>query len=185
MCSRVPRPAPTPFLHAAVRPHGLERVLPAPAFLSSPHPASPSLSSSLLFLLPLSLVYVFKTQHKSSYSSPGCDPNSKECLYAGRPPFLCVHIAHTRSRTHTQRFWCLHGLLAKGAQPKKRHLGPSAESRKRRRKGKIQKQKGFGDKQLLQPVPLCPLWMGSGGPAERGVARLCLSQQVPPYPSSP
>ena len=103
MCvsSGPPSLAPTPSLCAPVGPHGLERVLPAPPSLSSSHPVSPSLSSSLPFSLPLYLVCVFKTQHKSSYSSPGCDPNGKECLYAGRLPFLCINIAHTRSCTHT------------------------------------------------------------------------------------
>lgn len=99
--SGAPSLPPTPSPCAPVGPHGLERVLPARPSLSSSHPVSPSLSSSLPFSLPLYLVCVFKTQHKSSYSSLGCDPNGKECLYAGRLPFLCINIAHTQAHALT------------------------------------------------------------------------------------
>lgn len=59
-----PSLAPAPSLPTPVRPEGVQGVLLTSPPCSSSHPVFPSFSSSLLYLLPLYLVCVFKTARK-------------------------------------------------------------------------------------------------------------------------
>lgn len=99
--SGAPSPSLTPSLHSPIRPHGLERVLHAPPSLSSSHPISPSLLSSLPFLLPLYLVCVFKTQHKKALTAPWAVTQTVKNVYTLVAFHFCVLILHTHARALT------------------------------------------------------------------------------------
>lgn len=125
-----PSPAPTPSL-PPVRPRAV-RGPPHFSFLLILPPCLSQLLILSALLAPSLFSLCVQNSTKSPHSSPGCDPNSKECLCAGRLPFLCMNIAHTHSHT---AFLVPPRAPGQGSPAKVKASGPFW-SRQEKKKGK-------------------------------------------------